>query len=329
MIVTRDRCVAGSLSGGCIDRDVLMRGFWRTEDGSPHLVTYDAASEDEVASRVGAGCEGTVDVLLEPDGRGRVDTIAFIASCVSDQRRGALATIFGGVPAMGSHVAVSADGRVVADELDLDLQSKLTLECKRALERGAARVLDQASSGPVDALIEVVLPPVRLFVIGAGHDAVHVVALARTLGWEAVVCVSSARIETRERLALADEVLVTSPRELAFRVDACDRALAVVMSHDYLRDRACLSELLGSRAAYVGMLGPRKRTARMFEELGIAPSDPRVHAPVGLAIGAETPEEIALSIVAEAQQVLSGASGARLRDVPGAVHGPLAEWALA
>ena len=119
----------------------------------------------------------------------------------------------------------------------------------------------------------------------------------------------------------ADEILAASPQEIAARADASDRAMAVVMAHDYARDRACLAALLETRVAYIGMLGPRNRTARILDDLGGPRNDPRVHAPVGLALGAETPQEIALSIVAEAQSVLTGMSGASLREQPGSIHG--------
>jgi xanthine/CO dehydrogenase XdhC/CoxF family maturation factor len=140
------------------------------------------------------------------------------------------------------------------------------------------------------------------------------------VGWETVVCDATARFATRERFAQADEILVAAPAAGAARADPSDRAMAVVMAHDYERDRACLAALLATRITYIGMLGPRRRTARMLEDLGIDRLDPRVHAPVGLAIGAETPQEIALAIVSEAQSVLTRTSAIPLGEQPGAIH---------
>jgi xanthine/CO dehydrogenase XdhC/CoxF family maturation factor len=192
------------------------------------------------------------------------------------------------------------------------------------LAGGASKVaFCESSQGQVDVLIEVVLPPPKLFVVGAAHDGVPVVAMAHAVGWETVVCDTSSRVGTRERFTQADEILVGSPEDVARQVDACDRALAVVMSHDYERDRACLAALLATKVVYLGMLGPRRRTARMLSELDIAHEDARLHAPVGLALGAETPQEIALSIVSEAQSVLAGAHAGPLRGVAGAIHGEL------
>ncbi|MGD0530447.1 MAG: XdhC family protein [Polyangiaceae bacterium] len=321
MLVTRDRWVSGSVSGGCLEHDVLRRGWWRTRDGGPHLVTYDARSQDELGWGLGVGCDGTVDVLLEPASDGGVDAIGFIGRCFEKQERGALATLFGGAGKLGAHVAVTAGGAVESDDLDDGAHRALAGECRLALESGESRVVGcHSAAGPLDALVEAVLPPPRLFVVGAGHDAVPVVTMAQTVGWETIVCDATGRFATRERFATADEVLALSPAEVAARVDTSDRAMAVVMAHDYERDRACLAALLATRVLYIGMLGPRRRTARMLEELGLEAMDPRVHAPVGLAIGSETPPEIALAIVAEAQSVLTGTSGAPLRERPGAIH---------
>ncbi len=321
MLVTRDRWVTGSVSGGCLEDDVLRRGWWRTRDGGPRLVTYDARSQDELGWGLGIGCDGTVDMLLEPANDGGLDAIDFIARCYETQQRGALATLFGGAARLGAHVALTAAGSVVSDDIDDVAQKNLADECRRVLRGGESRVVGCGSAaGPVDALIEVVLPPPRLFVVGAGHDAVPVVTMAQAVGWEAIVCDATARFATRERFSMADELLVASPRELAQRVHASDRAMAVVMSHDYERDRASLAALLATRIAYIGMLGPRRRTTRMLEELGLARADPRIHAPVGLAIGGETPQEIALAIVAEVQSALTATSGVSLREQPGAIH---------
>ena len=284
-------------------------------------MTYDARSQDELGWGLGIGCDGTVDVLLEPANDGGVDAIDFIARCCKTQQRGVLATLFGGPARLGAHVALTATGSVVSEDLDDVAQKNLADECRRVLRGGESRVVGCGSAvGSLDALIEVVLPPPRLFVVGAGHDAVPVVTMAQAVGWEAIVCDATARFTTRERFATADELLVAGPTELARRVDASDRAMAVVMSHDYERDRACLGALLATRVAYIGMLGPRRRATRMIAELGLARADPRVHAPVGLAIGGETPQEIALAIVAEVQSALTGTGGVSLREQPGPIH---------
>jgi xanthine dehydrogenase accessory factor len=187
------------------------------------------------------------------------------------------------------------------------LRDALASDLADAIASGRTTNLDR---GDIEVLVEAVLPPPRLFVLGTGHDAVPVATLAKNLGWDVVVCARQAKFSLRDRFATADEVLVGTDAEIAQRIDESDRALAIVMSHDYERDRDVLGTLLDSRVRYIGMLGPSARTNRMLDELGRAP-DARVHAPVGLELGAETPQEIALAIVAEAQAEIAHASAVR------------------
>jgi xanthine/CO dehydrogenase XdhC/CoxF family maturation factor len=176
----------------------------------------------------------------------------------------------------------------------------------------------------VDVLVESVQPPLRLYVFGTGHDAVPVVGFGRALGWDVFVVDPRSRDATRERFAAADDVLAASPADAARHVEGAGRAACVVMNHDYDHDRACVGALLSTRAEYVGVLGPRRRTERMLTELGAASAAARLHAPVGLELGAESPHEIALAIVAEVKAATSGKTGMSLRLRPGPIHaGPL------
>ena len=284
MIVTRDRRLAGAISGGCLEGDIVRRGFWRTEHG-PAVVTFDGAEE------TGSGCHGVIDVLLEraPGAViGGIDPLAALARCLRDQTRTTVVTRFRG----GFARAELVHGRLPAmPEIEV-VAREATRTC----------VVDQTY------LIEVLAPPPRLFVLGGGLDAVPVIAQARAVGWEVLACVPYARTEVRMRLAQADRVVVAQPDEIAALVDASDRAAVVVMNHDLAHDTRCLGAMLGSRAQYIGVLGPRKRTDRMLDTLGLSAGDARLHAPVGLAIGAECAEEIALAIVAEVQAALYSSS---------------------
>ena len=293
LIVTRERRVAGAISGGCLEGDVLRRGFWRTE-GGPAVVTYDASDDG-----TGSGCSGVIDVLLERAPIAGVDPISVLARCMREQRRATVVTRFRG----GFHRAELVDG-TLAGMPDLEAPARAAT---------ATIVFEQR------ALIEVLAPPPRLFVLGAGIDAVPVIEQARAVGWEVIACAPYARPELRTRLQRADRLLIGGPAEIAREIDASDRAAALVMNHDYVHDRACLGAVLGSAARYVGALGPRRRTAQMLDELGM-PGDARLHAPVGLELGAENAEEIALAIVAEVQAVLAHAPAHSLRARLGPIH---------
>ncbi len=330
MLMTRDRFIAGSVSGGCLEGDVQRRGWWRTETGAPALVTYDSrvaddAEDDDLRAAFAVGCNGVIEILIERAREGAIDPLAVAAECLRSQRRGAVAVVFRGLP--GSRGARTADGGLALDpELAAlpGLAAAVTHAVDAAVSTGVSSVIriaaaESDAAADVDVFVEAVVPPPRLFVFGTGPDAVPVVLLARSLGWEVCVCAPSARPQHHERFAAADALLSGTPAELAAHVDAADRGLALVMAHDLDIDREQLGALLGSRAAYIGVLGPRSRTNQMLAQLDRA-ADARLHAPVGLALGAETPQEIALAIVAEAQAALAGSTGRSLRDGRGAIH---------
>lgn len=301
MIVTRERRLAGAISGGCLEADIVRRGFWRTEQG-PAVVTFDA-SEDGT----GSGCNGVIDVLLERapgDAIGGIDPLSILARCMRDQTRATLVTRFRG----GFARTELVDGRLVG------------MPAVERLAREATRTC-VVRDGDTAYLVELLAPPPRLFVLGGGLDAVPVVAQARAIGWEVLACVPYARPELRTRLAGADRLVVAQPDEIAALVDASDRAAVVVMNHDLAHDTRCLGAMLGSRAGYLGVLGPRARTQRMLDALGVH-GDGRLHAPVGLAIGAECAEEIAIAIIAEVQASLARASAQPLRQHRGLTYAP-------
>ena len=325
MLVAEDRWVAGSLSGGCLERDVLVRGGFRTRAGAARLVIYDASADDEVRAGLGLGCDGVVEVLLERiDAHTPLDPLAFAGACIAGECFGAVVTAFASCDpevTVGSRMLVTSEGVVGTTLRRGVLVDALAAEARAvlAVERAVARVATVSGpGGDVTVLVERVGPPPHLFVVGTRHDAEHVVALARQVGF--AVSLASTRHEPG---VLAGAAFVGSPEAIAAKVDARLLSAAVIMTHDYAADRACLAALLGSRARYVGVLGPRARTTRMLEELGrtLSPEErARVHAPVGLDLGAETPREVALAIVAEVQASLACASGVRLRDLEGPVH---------
>lgn len=289
MLVARDRWVAGSISGGCLEGDVVRRGWWRTDGSAPIVIAYDArvpddAAPDELREGLGLGCNGLVEVLLERDTTRDVDVFAFQARCRELQQRGALITVIGGdEQPIGMRLAVSASGEWSGAR---DLRDFIPA-ARETLALGTSRV---ATAGGVRIAIEAVVPAPRLFVLGSGHDAPPLADLGRSLGWDVMQVPAS-----------------SDTTALVHAIDASDRAAVVVMNHNVARDVVSLGAALASKAAYIGVLGPRRRTDALLAELGHSGADHRLHAPVGLALGAESPAEIALSIVAEVQAVLRDA----------------------
>jgi xanthine dehydrogenase accessory factor len=338
LLIAEDRWICGSVSGGCLERDLARRAWWRTADGQPALVSYDSTNDgdDDLGWGIGLGCNGVVELLLERAGaRGAVDALDFIGGCLADERPGALVTLFrsprgdGALAeiALGACLAARADRPMLSRLASLApaLHESLAREARTALATPGARPSMVALAGGGEALVERVEPPPHLFVMGARPDAVPVVRAARAVGWRVTVWAGPSSGEARRQLAEADRIAAGPARDLAADVAAAHRPVAVVMTHDVDRDREALATLLASPCPYVGVLGPRARTDRLLAALGL-PSRPgtplarRLHAPIGLALGAETPDEVALAIVAEIQAVVAGEVVGHLRDRPGRIH---------
>ncbi|UJR83061.1 NTP transferase domain-containing protein [Sandaracinus amylolyticus] len=320
MLVAGDRWVSGCVSGGCLEGDVLLRGSHRCRDGAV-VITYDSTSDEGEPWGVGLGCDGVVDVLLEAGAPN--DALVFARACFDAETSGVLVTVIGstvaGAPigariAIGPHVALA---RPVVDPVVRD-----------ALEhaaRGPAGVVEVAG---VTALVEVIAPSPQLFVLGSGHDVTPIVAAAQNAGFR--VTVADRAIRERSRLCVADQLVATGGdlAEIAGRIDAAREAYVVIMHHQVEADRAALAMVLRSRARYVGLLGPARRTRALLAALGVE-HDARVHAPVGLDIGAETPEQIALAVISEICAVARGRRGGMLRDRARPMHAEVAIVVLA
>jgi len=271
MIVTEQGGrVAGSVSGGCLEANLVRTAFWRTRNG-PALATFDSTDPDDPDAVL--GCGGVVEILLERDSDD--DALALAARSLTANRRALLVTVFGDAN-FGRHYLADSPP-----------------------EAG-------------DILVEPIVPPLALFVLGSGLDAVALVDAATRLGWTVHVWNSAGRPELASRFATATTIHGRDLDTIRAAIDASDRAAVVVMSHDKRRDHAALAMALTSRATYIGVLGPRHRTLELAPPGAL--DDPRVHAPVGLDLGAETPAEIAVSITAEILAVTREASGERLRE---------------
>jgi xanthine dehydrogenase accessory factor len=305
MLFTSERWLAGSVSGGCLERGILAKGAFLTRDGGARLVTYDGAVDE----RSGSGCDGTVHVLVERSSEPELsDPVAFAARCLTNETIGVRFTVYRShVPELtpGMHHVELASGEQTSTLPQGPLRSELR---KRARELLAGPTVRSRAlhTGAADLLVDVVVPPVHLFVFGTAHDAVPLVALGKAVGFTVTVYEPHAQLGTRERLRAADQLLSGSIDRAVTKLERCARPAAIVMSHDYQRDLTALEALLRSSARYIGLLGSRERCARLLAQCSTegrssAETSQRVHAPVGLAIGAESPSEIALAIVAEVQ----------------------------
>jgi len=315
MVLFADGTAAGGISAGCLESDVRAHAERVLAAAAPIVLHYDLGQDDPLWG-LGMGCKADLDVLLEPLAAGAVPPhLAFARQLRTERRHGVVATVFvseGGdaAPPIASRLWLAGPEDEGGDLPPGPARGVIRAAAARALaERQSVVDEHRGPWGHVAAFSDVVIPPVALIACG-GADARSLIRLAAELGWATTLVEGDAQHTGLDAAPAPDA-----------------RTAAVVMTHRYERDRALLAELLPSPAGFVGILGPRARTAQLLDDLrrdGLAPTDDqlaRLFGPVGLDVGAESPEEVALAIVAEVQAVLSGREGGQLRRRQGAIHG--------
>ncbi|MET0795410.1 MAG: XdhC/CoxI family protein [Polyangiaceae bacterium] len=317
LLFSNDQALAGSVSGGCLEASIVRKGPWAARE-RPVCLRYEGGREDEDSEPArGSGCDGTVDILLEKADFGTpASALDALERCFSQENRCALATVFeSSNPAVpvGARLILHEDGEFSASVLPGAAIATLQAAAARALSEPRTRA-HSLRAADFEVLLEVFEPPPHLFVFGSGPDALPLVEFARGLGLGVTVCDPNPRLAVRERFSALADLHLGSLDAVLPKLRARRTPLAVVMSHHYPTDCAALRLLLDSPALYVGVLGPRRRTERVLGELFPDASElaeralAGLLAPIGLDLGAETAAQIALSIIAEIQAVLTRAS---------------------
>ena len=331
VLITADGSATGLISGGCFESDLMEKAKRVAQTRRPVTLTFDTTSPDDLIFGLGLGCTGVAQILLEPfqadKGQQHLD---FIRECISQERAGVLVTIFRieaplDIP-IGARLMIASDG-YRADQLNHAQLTAWMLEHGRmVLEEGKSRVEKlQLQEGTVETLLEFIPLPIPLVIFGAGPDAVPLARFAAQLGWHVTVVDRRPAFARQDRFPQA-RVVLCEPTDLARNVSIHERTFALMMTHHHVTDVEFLKQLVPSAACYIGVLGPQAKAENMIEilrEEGLLISDQqlsRIHYPVGLDIGAETPEEIALAMVAEIQAVHQDYPAGFLRDRPGPIH---------
>jgi xanthine dehydrogenase accessory factor len=332
MLIAADGQTVGSVSGGCLERDVLNQAQRVLRCNTPRVVTYDSMAEDDIVWEFSLGCNGIVDVLIEPlSFKGKADLLAFLADCLDRRQAGTVATLFGVEghlqATIGNRLMLRGQQPAIHDIRDDDLVEAVRSDSQHALESGTSTIkMYEMATGRALVFIEAIPSPVPLVIFGAGYDAVPLVRFARELGWHVTVVDPRPGYAIPTRFPLADTLISCRPEEVCDRLKIDRSTVAVVMTHNILHDTELLKALLPSPLRYLGLLGPRRRTQRLLHEarekdVVLSRSHlERVYGPVGLDIGADSPEQIALAVVAEIQAVLAGRLGGMLRNREGSLH---------
>lgn len=330
MLITEDGQLTGAISGGCLEGDALRKALLVMHEKKSKLVTYDTMDDDDAKFGVGLGCNGILQVLIEPvDSSDSNNPIVFLKAANEKRQKSVLVSLFNlqdkKSPQAGTCLLLSEDDTVI-DNVPM-IKDRLMSDAKQSLTSQQSSFKNYVSGkNDLVAFIEIIKPPVSLVIGGAGNDVIPVMEMAEILGWETTVVDGRANYATQDRFAGACQVLVAKPEEAFEKIAIDDLTFFLLMTHNYNYDMALLRQLLQKKVAYIGMLGPKKKKERILNELkdgGFEYSDEQLyvlHSPVGLDIGAETPEEIALSIIAEIKSILTLRNPESLRKKENPIH---------
>jgi xanthine dehydrogenase accessory factor len=330
----------GTISGGCLESEVAKKAWWLTDSGEAVIRRYSTATQDDdddqdAALTFGLGCNGTVHVLLERHSAEKPLAVLELLRQVRESgQAGAVATVIGSYrnarvrvgERLCLHPSLSDNGRLLDPALDAEVRADL----QRTLTDGRSSLRSYRDArGEIEVFCEYLAPQRRLVIFGAGHDAQPLTHMAKLLDWHVTVVDGRAHFARAERFPDADTVLQVDARPPYDLHALTDGAMVAIMSHSYSQDRHWLGSVLQGTPAYIGQLGPRDRTERLLEEIrqhsnAQLPALERLHYPIGLDIGGDTPESVATAILAEMTAAINQRTGGMLKHRQAAIHTPTA-----
>ena len=319
LLIEESGLTHGGVSGGCLEADVRAQGLEILRGAAPRMLHYDTGSDEETLWGLGLGCEGAVDVYLQP-----VDAAWMSGPGKQMREQLAAGNAFAAITGLSGNLA----GRTLMLARSGIIGTSGSAETDRELSRRASVVLEGDRGGEVieagadSAFVDVLRPPPRLFIFGAGDDARPLAALAAQSGFEVTVIDHRPAYLTPERFPPPLRLALRRPSDgLAGLPLTLSRGnFAVVQTHALTHDRDWVRALAGQPLAYLGLLGPRVRREQILRDVPVDTG--RLFAPVGIDLGADGPEQVAVSIVAELLAVNARRNGGHLRDRCGGIHDP-------
>jgi len=330
MLIEDDGQLTGAISGGCLEGDALRKALLVMTEKRSRLVTYDTMDDDDAKFGVGLGCNGIIQVLIEPIDTADPDhPIQYLKAINEKRQKAVLITLFSLQDKKdiqyGTCLLLTENGNLI--EHTPVLKDVLIADAQEALSNQTSSFKNYISNDHnLTAFVEMIKPPLSVIIIGAGNDVMPLVDMADILGWETTVVDGRANYAKKERFVSACQVLVSKPEQVLEQIEIDERTVFLLMTHNYNYDMAMLKQLLQKNVSYIGMLGPKNKRERMLNELKdegliFTPQQLSVlHSPVGLDIGAETSEEIALSILAEIKALFAGRDVQSLRTIKEVIH---------
>lgn len=318
----------GGISGGCLEGDALKKARLAMSQNKATLITYDTTDDDPYQIGVGLGCNGIIDVLITPlDPQNPNNAVRQLQSCI-DQRTPNLVVTVTGISKAHESIALGNVFRFDNEEHFTEifplsqLNESLIPAIKEALNttKSISKEYTLEDGTKLTLFLEVIPPAIQLYVFGSNYDVYPMVRVAKELGWRVISVCNPAKMHA-SLSEMADAVV---PKDHQPEID--DFTAAISMCHDYETDYRNLQMLLKTNIKYIGLLGPKKRTIKMYDRMNeegssLTPQqEERIYSPVGLDIGAATPEEIALSVCAEIRAFFSGRDGNRLKFRPKPIY---------
>ena len=296
MAITPEGGISGSVSGGCVEGAVFEAAVEALKTNRPRLLHFGVA--DETAWDVGLACGGSIDIFVNPLDAGFFQTLR---SVLDDEIPAALVTVIGGSDEkVGREILIHGNGEVIAASVDGQAVEVVELSMHSLADGKTQRILLEDG---IELFIEPLLPPPTLIAVGGVHITIALMELAKTLGYRTVVVDPRKAFGSGQRFPHVDRLIQSWPDEAFQQIPITSNTAVAMLTHDPKLDDPALKIALASPAFYVGALGSRltqsKRRQRLLEDGLTEEQLDRIHGPIGIAIQARTPEEIALSILAE------------------------------
>jgi xanthine dehydrogenase accessory factor len=326
MLIDEQGNIEGSVTGGCVEAALVEEAGEVLAGGEARVVDYGVS--DEEAAGVGLMCGGTVRVFVHELGAGALDALDAVAAARADGEPAAMATLLDGDRA-GTAISILEDrvvGTLGVTEL---LDRSVERDARGQLDEGVSRIRRYGAGGEVmgselAVYIQAFSTQPRMVIFGAIDFSAEIANVASEIGYGVTICDAREPFIRSPRFSRNAEVVVDWPDRYLEGQELGPRDVVLVFTHDPKFDQPALSAALASGAGYVGALGSRRTQSRRVERLRDAGLDEesiaRIHAPCGLDVGARTPSETAVSILAEVIAVRTGRTGERLRDTSGPIH---------
>ncbi len=332
MLVDEFGNITGAISGGCLEGDALRKALHALHQQKNKLITYDTSDEDDAVIGAQLGCNGIIQVLFEPlDYQDQINPCELLKKVIAQKDPLTIAVQFNldkNKEKSGTFLIIDEKSNFWGKEPEHELLEQI-VEQSQWVFKDKRSVFAELSfqKGKSHIFIQNYQPPVKLIIVGAGNDAQILAQQSELLGWDVIVTDGRPTHANKERFTSSCQVIVSKPEETLKNIEIDHRSCFVLMSHNYNYDLAVLNLLLNEqKIPYIGILGPLKKYQRMLDDLkeeGFELNDEilqKIHAPVGLEIGAETPAEIGLSILSEIQSVLAGKSARPLKEKSTPIH---------